>query len=86
LAHAWLYDPSDGQVYDPVLDRFYESEAHYGTLFDAVAEVRYSQKEAAVAVAAANHWGFWHRTMPNVLPGPHGPWLTAAMAHKLLNG
>ena len=81
LVHAWVIDPTDGTVYDPVLDECFASEAEFHRRFDAIPEMRYSRAEAAKAWLLAKRHGLWHRD-PGPIPEPessNGPWLMYAI-------
>lgn len=67
IAHAWL--ERDGVCYDAVLDSEQPQGAYYAAR-EAVAEARYSQREAAEKAANSNHWGPWHNSAGTVQSGP----------------
>jgi len=60
-AHAWVFDSSDGLIYDAVLDRWGFAWS-YNAAYHAVEEVRYSRREMAALVAVDGHFGPWHVT------------------------
>jgi|SRR5829696_5245350 len=71
VGHAWLFDPENDLVYDPVLDRWF-SEAGYRDFVAAVPERMYTLEQALKAALAASpstrsaarppmvHVGPWH--------------------------
>jgi hypothetical protein len=82
LVHSWLLDPTDGAIYDPVLDEFFASEDEFIKRFDATVEVRYSREDAIKAAVANQHCGPWHRD-PGPEPDPdsaNGPWMLYAVS------
>jgi hypothetical protein len=55
--HAWVEIEST-TVYDGVVGRFYDRTSYYETV-RAVAEVRYTVREAAERIMVTKHWGPW---------------------------
>jgi hypothetical protein len=58
FGHAWV-DLGDGTVFDGVLQAFYSLDG-YAAGYRATAEARYTVREAAEQLLAANHAGPWH--------------------------
>jgi hypothetical protein len=62
--HAWVEIEST-TVYDGVTGRFYDRTSYYETTH-AVAEAKYSVREAAERMLSENHCGPWHDVRPEV--------------------
>ena len=59
IGHAWVLTPSNGRIYDPVLDQWYGA-ARYKATWSALEEARYYRTDAIRMLLTEGHFGPWH--------------------------
>ena len=56
--HAWILLPNEGQVYDPVFDRWFAAD-EYAQIYNASEHHRYTPKQISCFVVQTGHFGPW---------------------------